>query len=91
MLSEKYLKKHLETAEKSILIRKSSVDCLVSLKIQNVDGQLTALDLAANDTTFPVRLTAPHIVGVRSLLPSNIPVRNRDPARAKSPHDNRSR
>nr|CAB3261725.1 uncharacterized protein LOC100177264 [Phallusia mammillata] len=52
---------------------------------KDVTGDLTSLDVASNNITFPVRLTAPHIVGVRSLLPPQYPVRHQDKERAKSP------
>ncbi|XP_039267655.2 uncharacterized protein LOC120342753 [Styela clava] len=49
---------------------------------KNIYGQLTSTDLASSMETFPVRLTAPHIVGVRSLLPPDFPVKMQRPATA---------
>nr|XP_002122315.1 uncharacterized protein LOC100177264 isoform X1 [Ciona intestinalis] len=51
---------------------------------KDVTGQLTAVDLASNEKNFPIRLSAPHIVGVRSLLPPKFPVQPQDKEKAKS-------
>ena len=64
----------------SLLILNTLLYCV----LKELDGELTAIDLSANENTFPLRLTAPHIVGVRSLLPPEFPVRSQSPERAKS-------
>ncbi|XP_054857706.1 uncharacterized protein LOC129344829 [Eublepharis macularius] len=38
--------------------------------------------VASSDLAFPLKLGAPHVIGVRSLLPPKIPVRSRSPERA---------
>nr|XP_025041241.1 uncharacterized protein LOC102451115 isoform X1 [Pelodiscus sinensis] len=47
---------------------------------------LPSLDLAHTES-FPVKLGAPHVIGVRSLLPPKIPVRDRSPERVTSTLD----
>jgi len=51
---------------------------------KDLDGNLNMRDLASDSDYFPVRLTAPHIVGVRSLLPPKYSVRGQNPQRSKS-------
>uniref|UniRef100_H2ZKW2 Uncharacterized protein n=1 Tax=Ciona savignyi TaxID=51511 RepID=H2ZKW2_CIOSA len=55
----------------------------MEIATKDVDGKLTALDLASNEKSFPVRLTAPHIVGIKSLLPPKIPVQPQCKEKAK--------
>lgn len=47
---------------------------------------LPSLDLAHTES-FPMKLGAPHVIGVRSLLPPKVPVRDRSPERVTSPLD----
>ncbi|XP_074832004.1 uncharacterized protein LOC142001052 [Carettochelys insculpta] len=47
---------------------------------------LPSMDLAHTES-FPLKLGAPHVIGVRSLLPPKIPVRDRSPERVTSPLD----
>ncbi|XP_076818952.1 uncharacterized protein LOC143464827 [Clavelina lepadiformis] len=60
------------------------------ISTKHVYDKNSSLSIANNETTFPIRLSAPHIVGVRSLLPPKVVVREQNKERAKSP-SNRNR
>ncbi|XP_069466229.1 uncharacterized protein DDB_G0287625-like [Ambystoma mexicanum] len=45
-----------------------------------LSSSVSPLDIA-NTTSFPVKIGAPHVVGVKSLLPPMVPVRSRSPGK----------
>nr|XP_033777815.1 uncharacterized protein LOC117349039 isoform X2 [Geotrypetes seraphini] len=69
-------------------ISRSSVDRVTGLlgsQIASQDyapSQVSLGDLAHKES-FPIRLGAPHVIGVKSLLPPKMPVRSRSPNKTK--------
>ncbi|XP_030041510.1 uncharacterized protein LOC115456518 isoform X2 [Microcaecilia unicolor] len=69
-------------------VSRSSVDRLTGLLGSQIASQdyvsspVSPGDLAYRES-FPVRLGAPHVIGVKSLLPPKMPVRSRSPNKTK--------
>jgi len=65
-------------------VNRSSGRLGAEIATKNLDGKMNTRELTKNSEYFPIKLTAPHIVGVRSLLPPKYSVRVQNPNRAKS-------
>ncbi|XP_029434406.1 uncharacterized protein LOC115076736 isoform X2 [Rhinatrema bivittatum] len=70
-------------------VSRSSVDRVTGLLGSQISSQedcvssaVSAEDLTQRES-FPVRLGAPHVIGVKSLLPPKVPVRARSPKKSK--------
>ncbi|CAM4576508.1 uncharacterized protein [Lepidochelys kempii] len=63
----------------------SPINCVPGLLGSEIASRnyVPSLDLAHTES-FPVKLGAPHVIGVRSLLPPKIPVQDRSPERSLS-------
>ncbi|XP_014346469.1 uncharacterized protein LOC106704278 [Latimeria chalumnae] len=89
--------RHLVTSPESYPSIKSMGDPISSLSPVNQETGLTEYEISSKNyltskassvdlaykETFPVKLGAPHVIGVRSLLPPKVPVRSRSPERTK--------
>jgi len=71
--------------ERSTLsVNRSSGRLGAEIATKDLDGKMNTRELTKNSDYFPIKLTAPHIVGVKSLLPPKYSVRAQNPHIAKS-------